>query len=122
MASATAQEVGRYVEAFHGPRQEKVWILRLGAKEKREALVQIWGVDHELDGRILKTRIQQGERPRYEIKVDGAPFNLLLRTSLTCLDLWLPGETESIPLCYDRQLSESGHPQRFLENYEKQGR
>ncbi|MFT3757806.1 hypothetical protein [Thauera sp.] len=57
-ASATERpEVGRYVQAYQGEENVTVYVVRLGPAARAEALLQVTGIDHELDGVIHKARV-----------------------------------------------------------------
>jgi|GEM_PF-177857 len=82
-ATAYAQEeerpeVSRYVKAYTGPENIKIWTVRIGPESNGEVLFQVSGVDHPLDMKILKLKsrpasVQNGTREWCPPALGGRP-------------------------------------------------
>ena len=73
-------EMARYTMAYSGGEGYRVWIARLGSKENQEALVQISGIDHKLDGRVMRAKMVPnvgGGSVDYTTTVDGQSYKRL---------------------------------------------
>lgn len=79
-AEERRQEMSRYTMAYSGGEAYRVWIARFGPKESQEALVQISGIDHKLDGRVIRAKLVSGvggSSVKYTATVDGQAYELL---------------------------------------------
>ncbi|MGP1684065.1 MAG: hypothetical protein ACTS8S_17230, partial [Giesbergeria sp.] len=96
LASAQSRpEIGRYVKGYSGQEGVKVWTLRIGAAEKKEAIVQITGIDHAWDMRIQKMKVEASQRGNtYVATVDGKRFVVLVMEG-DAGELYLPGSGEA---------------------------
>ncbi|TFW25024.1 hypothetical protein E4L96_05700 [Massilia arenosa] len=111
-------EVARYVKAYQGADGVEVFITRIGPPNAREVLVQINGVDHPLDQRVLKARgdaVPAGTQ--YVATVDGKPLPLLILGPAGGAELVAPVRT---PLQYDKNLSRQSQPEHMLTDYLEQ--
>ena len=120
LAGAGKQEIGRYVRAYEGDEGIVVWIMRFGAPAAQTALVQVNGIDHELDHRILKTKIvPQQVGSKYFYEVGGKQYELLLAGE-SGYELRVPGSPRHMLLRYDKELSKAGRPEQFLAEFQEQ--
>ncbi len=114
-------EVGRYVKAYSGAENLKVWTTRIGPESNHEALLQIGGIDHAWDMKIMKVKIEPaGKSDRYIAQVDGKPFTALILTNESA-ELYLPNAKRVYSVGYSKELSEQGNSERFLTDYLQQG-
>ena len=73
-------EVGPYVQAYQGDFNSSVYVVRLGARENAEALLLLSGIDHEMDGKVLKARIvNNGENQRSFMVKEGDSDKEIMR-------------------------------------------
>jgi len=113
-------EVGRYVKAWSGPEGIVVWTLRYGPPEAQEALVQVNGIDHKWDHRILRVKtvpMQNGSK--FILHADGRQYEVLTADDAG-MELLVPGMARRLPLRYEKDLSSQGNAQHFLTEYEEQ--
>lgn len=118
-AESKRPEVARYTMAFSGDQGYRVWITRFGAKENHEALVQITGIDHKLDGRVLRAKevVQTaGNGVNYVATVDGKNYDLLA-VQRGKAELLLTGMAWTSELRYDRALADGRPPEHLLTDY-----
>lgn len=123
--SATAQEqrpeVGPYVQAYSGDFNSTVHVVRLGAREKAEALVLLSGIDNELDGQVLKTRIvNNGENRRsFMLQQDGKDTEIMrLEGNSGQLHVSsFPFGPSSYRLIYDAKLSGQANAEHILTRW-----
>lgn len=112
-------EVARYTMAYSGGEGYQIWVTRLGAKENQEALVQISGIDHKLDGRVLRAKATpggNGSSVKYTASVDGQSYELLSVEGTKAV-LRITGAPWSSDLCYDKSLVTERPPQHLLTDY-----
>lgn len=120
-ADAPRPPVAKYVKAYAAGEGAKVFTLRYDAPEKQQALVQVTGIDHALDGRILRASVQATARDtRYTVELQGRPFVLLIVAGDGGGELYLPGAPRAERVRYDEDLSEQGNAQHFLTAYQEQ--
>ena len=120
LAGTGKPEIGRYVRAYEGDEGIVVWIMRYGAPAAQTALVQVNGIDHELDHRILKTKIvPQQVGSKYFYEAGGKQYELL-RVRESGYELQVPGSPRVSPLRYDKELSKAGRPDQFLVEFQEQ--
>ncbi|WP_313479298.1 hypothetical protein [Atlantibacter hermannii] len=119
-AESARPETAKYVKAYSGQEGAQIWTLRIGARADNEALVQIERVDHELDKRILRCKVQPTSDggKSYSTKIDGKDY-VLLRIKNGSGELYLPG-TEARYVAYNDGLSQNGDAQAFLTSYLEQ--
>lgn len=113
-------EIAKYVEGYSGETGARVWTLRIGAKEANEALLQIEHIDHKLDKRILRCKVQPTSDggKGYVAKIDGKDY-VLLRIKSGVGELYLPGEQMTY-IAYSEELSQNGDAEAFLTSYLEQ--
>lgn len=110
-------EMSAYTTAYSGGEGYQVWVARFGPRENQEALVQINGIDHKLDGRVLRAKaVPSGEGVKYTAVVDGQTYDLLHVDGKTA-ELRLTGMPWSSTLCYDKSLVNDRPPEHLLSDY-----
>lgn len=112
-------EMGRYTSAFSSASGQQVWVTRYGPKEQQEALVQIVGIDHPLDGKVLRANMQPGDQDRmtkYFTTVNGAKIEVL-RLRGERGTLLLTGVPFTTDLSYDKTLVSERPPQHMLTDF-----
>lgn len=119
--SAPKPEVAESVKVWQGSQGIKIKTLRYGPREDQQALVQITGADHDLDGKILLTNVEnKGARKDYSVEVDGKEFVVLILYQSNRGELYLPGESGQRLVSYSHDLSTQDDAQSFLSEYLKQ--
>ena len=117
MADTPRPEIAKEVKAYEGPEGLKVWALRIGPRSAKEMIVQLGGIDHELDMRIIKVAVEEGTQgQRYVMPLNGQRF-VLLNLQNGVGELYLPGETHPKPIHYSESLSAQGNAEHFLTDY-----
>ncbi len=114
-------QVGPYVQAYSGDFNSSVYLVRLGDRDKAEALVLVSGIDHEMDGKVVKTKIvvrdenlrsfmleEKGES-RELLRLEGSSARLLISTA--------PLGPSSYSLAYDWKLSERADAEHILTRW-----
>jgi hypothetical protein len=110
-------EMSRYTAAYSGGEGYRVWIARIGPRESQEALVQITGIDHKLDGQVLRAKIiQSGTALKYSTTINGQRYDLLSIDGKN-VELSLTGAPWSSTLCYDKSLVDERPPEHMLTTY-----
>lgn len=120
-AETVRPETAKYVKGYTGEEGVQIWTLRIGPKAANEALVQIGRVDHQLDKRILRCKVQpiSDGGKSYLIENEGKNY-VLLRLDHGAGELYLPGE-QPMKVVYSDDLSQQGEADYFLTEYLKQG-
>ena len=125
-------EHSRYAWVFEGGEGVTVTIVRVGHKDNNEALLRIEGIDHPLDGAILKHKVAKkygrATVVEYSMKYDGGEWVTLVfdghmpgrRTPY----LFLPKESKyqgradrGRPLVYNKELSRSVEMNHFINQW-----
>lgn len=110
-------DMSRYTMAYSGGAGFQVWLARIGPKENQEALVQINGIDHQLDGRVVRARIiLTASGAKYLASVGGKSYELL-QVQGSKAELLLTGMPWSSELFYDQKLVADRPPQHLLSDY-----
>ncbi|WP_421405448.1 hypothetical protein [Agrobacterium fabrum] len=113
-------EVGKYVKAFETKDGVEVWTIRFGPISSGNALVQIRGLDHALDGKILLANtFLTDDAIRYQVELDGHPF-ILLTIRDGDGDLFVPGLPWSKPIAFSASLSSDRNSEHMLTDYLEQ--
>lgn len=121
VAAEERPEVGRYARVYKGGEGVTVVVLRIGPAEKNEALVQINGIDHPLDGviRLHEVVFQGPGKYDYRTRAEGNTFTTLVqRNGLT--ELYVKGIPETVPVAYAEALSREVQPEHLLTAYLEQ--
>lgn len=112
-------ELSRYTKAYSGGEGYRVWIVRLGPKENQEALVQISGIDHKLDNRVIRAKLVPsagGGSVKYTTTFEGQAYDLLSIEGTRAV-LRLTGTPWQSDLSYDKSLVADRSPQHLLTDY-----
>lgn len=124
-AAAERPEVGRYVHAYSGEENATVYVVRLGAQEKAEALIMVTGVDDKLDGVIQKAAIvNEGYgRRSYRIKGTGGDYEILRleRESGTLFLTYQPNNLNEYRVKYSQEASREARAEHILTQWLEQG-
>lgn len=122
-ADKARPEIGPEVKAYSSHDSANVWVLRIGARADNQALVQITGIDHDLNGKIEKYQVEKTDKDtRYVTQINGQRYVLLrIGSGFGFGELYLPGEKKEIFVSYDKGLSSAGNPEHFLTDYLNQG-
>jgi len=117
-AEAPRPEIAQYVKGYTGGEGVQVWTLRIGPKDDNESLVQVVNVDNAMDKKIIRCKMQpaSGGATSYKTEIDGKSWELL-RVKDGSGELYLPGESSSTWVAYDRSLSQEGNAEHFLTDY-----
>lgn len=126
-------EIGPYAYVYRGPEGVQVTLLRIGGKDLNEVLIQVTGVDHELDGAILKHKVTPKYGNRGNTIEYVTPFKRTDWVTVAADDggpgrkqlyLFLPGvwkyqgkPEQGHPLSYDLEASRALNREHFLTNY-----
>ena len=81
--------------------------------------MQISGIDHKLDGRVIRAKATlngNGSSVKYTAAVDGQSYELLSVEGTKAV-LRLTGAPWSSDLCYDKSLVSERPPQHLLTEY-----
>ncbi|MCG2585964.1 hypothetical protein [Massilia sp. TS11] len=109
-------EVGPYMKAYCGDEGVHLWLVRVGPRANQEVLLQITGIDHPLDGRVLRAKLEASNSGlRYLVDLDGKHTEIL-RKSAGRLELLVPGMAP-LALTYNQQLAEQLMPEHLLTAY-----
>jgi hypothetical protein len=110
-------EMSRYTTAYSGGEGYRVWVARFGPRENHEALVQIDGIDHKLDGRVIRAKaIPSAGGVKYTAVVDGQSYDLLYIDGKNA-ELRVTGAPWTSTLCYDKSLIDDRPPEHLLTSY-----
>ena len=110
-------EVAKYVSVYESATGISVSIVRIGAPEKAEALLQIVGIDHTWDGKIFKVQVRSTKtRNIYFVDQKGQEFQIALIND-GYGSLHLPDLNKEIALHYAKDLSRSANSEHFLTAY-----
>lgn len=113
-------EMARYTKAYSGGDGYQVWLARVGPKENNEVLIQIVGIDHKLDGKVIRAKATSvGGGLKYTATIDGKPLDLLYVQGDSA-ELRLTGQPWTSTLSYDRELVSNQPPQHLLTAFLEQ--
>lgn len=118
-AAENRPEMSRYTTAYSGGEGFRVWVARFGPKENQEALVQISGIDHKFDGRVIRAKVIPGlggNSVKYVATVDGQAYELL-HAQAGKAQLLVTGTAWPSELCFDKSLVDDRPPQHLLTDY-----
>ncbi|MGH1352382.1 MAG: hypothetical protein ACRBBN_16465 [Methyloligellaceae bacterium] len=124
MTSALAEgerpRVDRYALGFTGELGVSVTLLGMGKKDDKEFLMQISGVNHDWDRKILKVKkVNQntnGSNHNYQVQDGDKTYNAVVVRSRS-YTLYLPGIKDSYRLSYDKGIARSVAPEHMLTKY-----
>jgi len=124
VAAADRPEVGPYVQAYSGEENASVYVVRLGAPEKAEALVLVSGVDSRVDGVIQKaTVVNDGHNRRsYRVKSGNEEREILRleRGSGSLFVATYPHGLNDYRVGYNPDLSRSANAEHLLTRWLEQ--
>lgn len=113
-------EMARYTKAYSGGDGYQVLIARFGPKVNNEALIQIVGIDHALDGKVIRAKVASaGGGLKYTAIIDGKPLDVLYVQGESA-ELRLTGQPWTSTLSFDRELVSSQPPQHLLTAFLEQ--
>lgn len=119
-AGGRAPEIGRYVKVYSGGEGVTVHVLRYGPEPEGQALVQVSGIDHPIDRRILLAKVEPTQRgSRYLASMGGRSYRLL-EVSDGVTELLVTGGHAPVSLRYDKKLSDQEIPAHFLTAFQEQ--
>lgn len=114
---APRPEIAKHVNAYAGYEGTRVWVLRIGPRENNTAIVQIGGVDHPFDMKIVLSHVEETAKDkRYSVENAGKKFVLLIVNDYGG-ELYLPETSKTVSLRYDDSLSQSSNAEHFLTEY-----
>ncbi len=108
-------EVGRYLKVYSGGDGVIVKVLRIGPRAANEALVQIIGIDDELDGRIRKVRVQVSNSGL--LFLTSGTEQRVLAIDAIGIELFAPVYGGRLRMNYDPARSEQAVAQHFLTDF-----
>ena len=111
-------EVGNIVKAWEGAQGEQVWTLRYGKPEDHKALVQIVNIDHPWNKKIFLTSVEEknNNRSDYVVMQNNKRFVALITNNYSG-ELYLPNQSSTIQVYFNKALSSEGNAQYFLTDY-----
>lgn len=115
-------DVGKYAKAFTGPEGLIVVMLRIGAPDKNEFLIQFAGIDSDRDMKIFKaTKVPAAHGYAYETNIDGKTHRLLVAKNATGghydYTAFITDAPYGVKVSYDEAYSQRIPPQHFLTDY-----
>jgi len=121
-ACASAQELSKYGSAFSG--NQGVTVVLMPTVDERQALVQIKGVNHPVDGVVLLAdKAVEGGRVFYRAQIDGRPRAVLRGEEYYGAPrLWvlLPGVRDPLPVSSDEAATKALNLGALLAEYQLQ--
>lgn len=113
-------EMARYAKAYSGGDGYQVSLARFGPKVNSEVLLRIVGIDHALDGKVIRAKATPvGGGLKYTATIDGKPVDVLVVQGDSA-ELRLTGQPWTSMLRYDRELVSSQPPQHLLTAFLEQ--
>lgn len=118
-------EVGKFARVYKGGEGLEITLLRLGPEANNEFIFKIWGIDHELNGKLFKLKKEgNDQRADYYTFINGNRWVMFtLRTSSGYwfewkeLTVFLPKLTNGIDVYYDKDASGQVIPEHFLTEF-----
>ena len=117
MAEEKRVEMSRYSKAYSGGAGYYVWIARIGPRENQEALLQINGIDHELDRRVVRAKAVPSAGGVKYIAAFGGKSYELLEVNGGNAELRITGAPWTSSLTYDKTLVDERPPEHLLASY-----
>ncbi len=122
--AADRPQVGPYVQAYSGEENVAVYVVRLGAPEKAEALILVSGVDSAIDGVVQKAVVSNdgSGRRSYRVKSGNQDYEILRleRTGGRVFLATHPHGLGDYRVAYDQSLSRSANPEHLLTQWLEQ--
>ncbi len=124
VVAADRPQVGAYVQAYSGEENVSVYVVRLGAPEKAEALVLVAGVDSAIDGVIQKATVSNDGNGRrsYRVKSGNQDYEILRleRTGGRVFLATHPHGLGDYRISYDQALSRGTNAEHLLTQWLEQ--
>ncbi len=117
-SAAPRPEVSPYLRAYSGGDGVVVWVVRVGPRQANEALIQVVGIDHELDRRIRRVRVEPTTAGERYVTIDSGLKVLVMGQS--GMEFIGPVPGGAIKVAYDRARTEQGDAEHFLTQYLEQ--
>lgn len=116
--------LSKYPKVYKGEEGLVVTVIPLQDKEKKQALIEVSGVDTEIDGKVFLYDLEnQGKEEAYTLKWDGEDHTRLRVEDgywLKWINVWLPEHAmKSYQVWYDEKLSKKAKPADYATRYEK---
>lgn len=116
--------LSKYPKVYKGDEGLVVTVVPLADKEKNQALIEVTGVDTEIDGKVfLYDLSNQGKFEAYTMMWDGEERTRLRVDEgywMKWITVWLPEHAmKSYQVGYDEKLSKAAKPDSFAQRYEK---
>jgi hypothetical protein len=125
-------EIGEYAEVYQDKNNLRVTIIRFGPRERKEALVEINGIDHPWNKQIFRVSVSDWTNPSdssnkkvdYVTQVNGEDWYLLNRRGnrlqLNLRENGDAGKEQNYDLSYSAELSKNSKPEDLLTTYLEQ--
>ena len=123
-ATMAEDKLSKYAKVYKGREGITVTLLPILPKDSKMALIQVKGIDSELDGLILKYKlVNEGTREAYQMQYDGRT-STRLRTNQGYWGKWtsvyLPDVKGEFSVGYDEKASKALDIEKFKTAYEQQ--
>lgn len=117
-------KLSKYAKVYKGHDGAVVTLVPLSPKDENKALIQVSGIDTEIDGLIFLYYLEkQGTTEAYKMKYDGRAITRL-RTKKgywsSGIELYLPDLNDGIRLYYDEKASKQVDISTFSKRYQEQ--
>lgn len=117
VANEKRAEMARYSSAYSGGAGYNVWIARFGPRENQEVLLQINGIDHELDRRVVRAKgVPSSGGVKYTATIGGKLYELLEVRGANA-ELRITGAPWVSSLTFDKALAGERPPEHLLNSY-----
>lgn len=120
----TRPEVSKYAQSFSATWNAyplQVTILRIGPRESNEAIIRVSGIDHELDGMILKYQ-KDDTGTGFNYVRNEESFLALRKHSDSHEDYEIYIDNDTVKLNVDTKTSKEINTQHFLTEYQQQNK
>lgn len=124
MLAYAEEKMKPYGEIYTGPKNEQVEIAFY--EKGDEALIQIQGVNHAWDKKVLRAKLESAGSggKNFTVTQNGADYVALAQrggTYFTSVELYLPGDEQVVvPLSYNSDASKEARPLHVRSAYEAQ--
>jgi hypothetical protein len=116
-----ALKVSKYAKVYKGDKGVRVVVAPLSPKEKRQALIQVSGIETEIDGRVFLYDLRESRRlDEYTIDVDGRKRTRLREMKqgwYRGVSLYLPDHRGEIRVWYSEKESKKVESAELLRQY-----
>jgi gamma-glutamylcyclotransferase (GGCT)/AIG2-like uncharacterized protein YtfP len=117
-------KLSKYPKVYKGEEGVVVTVIPLTPKSKKQALIEVSGIDTEIDGKVFlyNQQIQGRGDEAYVMQYDGDE-RTRIRVSKgywsKWMTLYLPDTRDGIKIWYDDKLSKAVKPSQYIRNYER---